>query len=260
MRSATLPIVALAGLLAVQARGQERDHDPASATDGIVVEGSIEQRKRVIVGSRIPRVSLQANPGIAMGTSANGMTPDSGMDPFLKSRRIYSKECKATGASLSKAACTALAEAQAFFAKGNLAEASQRAAKVLQLDEATNEDAFVAQAFLYRVAESAGDWAARRAALNALVDLDFWSLDEKIRAERTLAAMALRAGDRAEALVRFERVIALDPADTQSLMNAAILSKEGGNSHRSKQLAGQAIDKMKQTGEAVPAGLMELAD
>ncbi|QNE30820.1 hypothetical protein F1C10_01755 [Sphingomonas sp. NBWT7] len=188
-----------------------------------------------MLGSRISRYSLQHNPMIAMKTSANGLTPDSGVDAFGNQRTIAWKSCRAEGVVLRKQIACRFVDVQKLVGAGKLIPAHQALSDVAATPGLTNDEQFATLQYQYRIAEAMGDPTLKRTALAGIVDTDLLPIDEQAGAVRSLGADAWKRGDQAEALRRFEQASRLDPADTISRVNAAAVLQSTG--HRAQAVA-----------------------
>ncbi|QXQ07339.1 tetratricopeptide repeat protein [Sphingosinicellaceae bacterium] len=198
-------------------------------------------RPMVIVGSRIPRESLQHNPYIASATSLGGLTPDSGLDAFGSIRNYRWQTCKADGAAVRKHVACRLARVQQALTTGHPLLAEELILPLSTDSDLTLEERYVVQEYRYRIAEAIPDAGRRRTALAAMVATGFMPVAKERAAQLTLASMALKAGDPLEAIERYRAVAKLEPDDTQSRINAAALLQRIGRSDESKSQIREAI-------------------
>lgn len=217
------------------------------------------QRKTIIVGSRIPRHSTQNNPLLATRTSLNGFTPGSGMDPYKDQRTIFWKSCRADGAVLRKPVACALAGVQKLIAAGKIAQASTAAARTAALPDLTGEERFAIGQYQYRLADMTNDGERRHAALETIVATDLLPVDEQASAVRTLASAAWHRNDQPEALERFQQAARLDPGDANSRVNAAAMLQSLGRRDEARQHLRAAIAIVAAKGQPVPQSWIDNA-
>lgn len=193
------------------------------------------RKKGIVLGSRIPRYSLQNNPMLAMKTSPNGLTPGSGIDPYKEQRTIFWKSCRAEGAVMRKQIACRLVDVQKLMGAGKFVPARQALTEVAATPGLTIDERFATLQYQYRLAEAMNDPTLRRVALTGIVDTDLLPIDEQAYAVRSLGAVAWKQGDQAEALRRFEQASRLDPNDTLSRVNAAAVLQS--TNHREQAVA-----------------------
>ena len=232
----------------------------AAEKDDVVVNGQVDPadpdpanlRAKVFVGSRLKRQSLQNNPNIAMMTSANGLDPTSGVDAWRNDATLRWKSCKLDGAYISKRVACALAAAQKMLTAGEAVAAHARMVMLAGDPDLTAEERYWNQRYLYRTAAAIPDAAEKRKALTAMVATGMMPTGEELSAIRTLASMAMKADDRAEALRRYEQASELDRTDTQSRINAASLLQSIGDNEKAAAHIRTAITIAQTQGRPVP--------
>lgn len=252
-----------------QAFGQSTTVPPKEPEKAdIVVEGRPDPdepdpsnlRRKVIVGSRIPRYSLQNDPNIASATSLGGVTWDSGMDAWQSMSTKRWKSCKAQGAVISKRVACALVRVQKAMDRMQVAEAEEIALPLAGDANLTIEERYVVHSYLYRIADMKSDASAKRRALNAMVDTGMMPEAKERLAVGTLASWALKAND-TEAAIRWYRELAsMNVNDTQSRVNAGVLLGRVGKTEESKAQFRAAISAARKEGKMVPAEWVERAN
>lgn len=119
------------------------------------------------------------------------------------------------------------------------------------------EGQFLAHRFFYEIAASTGETEARRRALAGMVDTGMMNASDEPAALRTLAAMALKAGDAEEAIARYREVIGSDRGDYQSRINLGVLLQKAEDSGGAKVQFLGAIAIMQREGLAIPQNLLQ---
>jgi hypothetical protein len=262
-----LALAAHTGLSAQQASKEPTSTEPrdivvvARDPDGLDADAPdlANRKKGVVLGSRIPRYSLQNNPMLAMKTSPNGLTPGSGIDPYKEQRTVFWKSCRADGAILRKQVACKLVDVQKMISTGKLVPARLALEGVARIPDLSLDEQFATLRYQYRIADAMNDPILRRTALAGIVEIDVLPLDEQSSAVRSLGADAWNRGDQAEALLRFEQASRLDPSDALSRVNAAAALQATG---RREQAAGYlraaiAINRVK--GQPVPQAWIDNA-
>lgn len=242
------PVIVLVVAAPTSLSAQQAPKDPTSTEtkeivvvahdrDGLDADAPdlANRKKGIVLGSRIPRYSLQNNPMLAMKTSPNGLTPGSGLDPYKEQRTIFWKSCRAEGAVMRKQVACRLVDVQKLMGAGKFGPARQALTEVLATPDLTIDERFSTLQYQYRIAEAMNDLTLRRIALAGIVDTDLLPIDEQAGAVRSLGAAAWKQGDQAEALRRFEQASRLDPSDTLSRVNAAAVLQSSG--HRAQAVA-----------------------
>jgi tetratricopeptide (TPR) repeat protein len=209
-------------------------------------------QRKVIVGSRIPRVSLQHNPNIASATSLGGLTPDSGLDAWQSSTTKRWKTCKADGAVISKRLACALLPVQKAMEMSRFNEAEKNLLLLSGDGGLTTEERYVVNSYLYKIAERNSDLVAKSRYLAAMVDTGMMPGVEERAAVGTLASWSLKADDFQGAISWYRILASADANDTQSRINAAILLSRVGKLEESKGLFREAIEAAARGGKAVP--------
>ena len=123
----------------------------------------------------------------------------------------------------------------------------------------TIEERYVVQEYLYRIAEAIPDAVRKRRALAAMVDTGFMAVADERTALLTLASWALNANDLGEAVTRYRAVAVLDPNDTQSRINAAVLLERLGHADEGKAQIREAIAIARRTDQPVPSAWLDNA-
>ncbi|TRW14084.1 tetratricopeptide repeat protein [Glacieibacterium frigidum] len=228
---------------------------PAPQAGDIVVTapGDKPQKETLVyAGSRLPRAPVLLSPYIASSTGFRGLTPDSGLDAYKSTRFVRTKTCVVTGATLSKAAACGLVPVQKALLANDPATARTHALRLLAVPGLTVTDLFVTQSFLYRIAETAGDAAGRRAALEAMVESGLLAPADELAAAKTLAAMAYSANDRPEALRWYRTARLLDRDDTRTLINLAALLQSTGARDEARGYVREAVAVVQRQGGEPP--------
>lgn len=254
-------------LLSAQAVAAEKAAKTSVKNDDIVVTAGPDKdepdltnsRPMIIIGSRIPRKSLQNNPLIASATSLGGLTPDSGLDAFGRIQIQHWRTCKADGAVLRKQTACHLVRVQQALDSGRLLLAEQLALPLATRSDLTPEERYVVQEYLYRIAGAIPDPVRRRRALAEMVNTGFMAVADERSALLTLASMAMTAGDSDDAIRRYRAVAVLDPDDTQSRINAGALLQRLGRIDESKDQIREAIAIARRTDQPIPSSWVDNA-
>ncbi len=249
---------------ASETESEARETSPDTQSSEIVVEGERSEDPmdagnrlpKVILGSRIPRQSSQNNPYIASATSLGGLTPGSGMDPFANDRTLRWKSCKVDGYSVGAAHACMFGKAQKAIEAQQWGAAQAIAADLAAQQDISVDGQYLAQRMLYTVAAATGDQAARRRSLSKMVTTGLMPAADERAALRTLAAMAITAGDTADAIGKYRDLTILDSDDYQSRVNLGSLLQQNGDVEESKVHFLAAIQILERNGQPVPEPLI----
>ncbi len=261
--------VAAGALVAVPAFAQEtepadRQADAAAGSRvptaaPIIVTGTPEKGKEVLVGSRIPRRAVFTSGGIASSTGTRGLVPQSGMDPAAGVRTFERKECKSDDPGIGEKAACLLIEAQTAISKEKLGKARDLLAYVTLSEEFTPHEHLAAAKWQYRLAADLGNHASRETALEQMVGTGAMRASEALQARRALVSLALRDGRRALARERLVELDGLGGADAQELANLAILTREQEAGDASAIMR-RAITMREAANGPVPRGWRDFAE
>lgn len=213
-------------------------------------------RPKVILGSRIPRESTQNNPYIASATSLGGLGGTSGMDPFKNDRTLRWTSCKVPGFALSSETGCALRKARKAIDARDWTGAGSILAELRARPQLSSDAHYLIHRLSWDLASGTGDKGGQRQALSGLVDSGVLSRDEHRAALRSLAAMALRAGDSGDAIAHYWAVVRIDPDDHRSRINLGALLQQTGDSGGAIAQFRDAIAIMRRAGIAVPQEVM----
>ena len=194
----------------------------------IVVLGNEEERKAVVVGSRIPRTPLfdSKTHVVASSTGTPGLTPGSGMDPGASVRSVSKSTCKASDSQVSSnVACALIA------AKDAMANEDWDLVRGILIPLAANdslspfEQKAVAD-YLYISASVSEDLANQVEALEILLGTDALSQGEAGKAWRSLSTLYLRSGRKDLAISALDEAVRVNPNDGRALHNLNILREQ----------------------------------
>jgi hypothetical protein len=230
---------------------------PSSETAGddtlpIVVTGRQEEKREVLVGSRIARKPIFEGGSVATSTGVNGLTPQSGMDPSGRyTRAIRETSCEASDERISEdVACTL------FAAKGAMENEDWLLVRGLLVPVARNTglsgvERRAASDYLYFSAQSSGDLKSQIEALEVLVNTQTLSDVESGKAFRSLSSLSIKAGDEGSARKYLLDAIRFDPDHYMALSNLTILQRNSGDDSASDTME-EAIASAEREGKEVP--------
>lgn len=210
---------------------------------------------KVIVGSRIPRQSLQRNPYIASATSLGGLNAGTGMDAFSGDTAIRWKSCKVEGYSVGAPYNCMLGKAQKAIDTKEWDTARNIAGDLANRPDISVDGQYLARRLLYTIAAETGDQPTRRQALANLYDTGLMPVAEERAALQTLAMMASSAGDNREAIARYTALVAIDENDFQSRLSLGSLLQQSGSYYEGKAQYKDAVRIMKGRGHPIPESL-----
>lgn len=217
------------------------------------------RRPKVILGSRIPRESAQNSPYIASATSLGGLTATSGMDPFKNDRTLRWTSCKVPGFAVSSELGCALGRARKAIDARDWAGARSILAELRARPQLSPDAHYLINRLSWDLASGASDKGGQRQALAGLVESGVLGESEHRAALRSLAAMALTAGDNGDAIARYRAVVQRDPDDHRSRINLGALLRQAGDSGGAIAHFRDAIAIMRRTGMAVPQEVLAAA-
>ena len=233
-----------------------RQADGGDEPPTIIVQAEDDsQKKQIIVGSRIPKKPWLKPGPVATNTGTPGFTPGSGMDPSSRfTRTITTRECRSDLEELSPNACRALATADAALASGDMEEALfwLRSVSSWQSGYAPVERLVGAEK-IFAIGRDADDADLRLEALTDMLHTGALPQEKQLSAARSAAAIAMNKGEDDFASLMLQEVIKLDPADSQSIANLAILQRKAQDAAASQTML-RAIAVREQAGRNVPKG------
>ena len=262
--------IAVLALATAPPQDESRDDsppDPDIAADDpfvvpenfVVIIGEDDgDKRRVLVGSRLPRKPRYSGLSVATNTGLFGLTPGSGFDGAggNTTRKIRIKSCSSDDVRISRQAACFLAGALEAEAAGDLHFAFGALNAMASTEDFSDFERLAAAQHFYRIAESTGNRAARFAGLALMLEMNALPREEEGPIRRTMIALALQDGDRELASELLAALSERDLADPRSLANHAVLLREAGDAGAARKME-DAIAAARAAGQDVPQGWLD---
>ena len=239
----------------------ETQPENASAEPGqvIIVEGATERRK-VIVGSRVPRRQIIQDGPIATSTGTAGLVPQSGMDPFAGGTRIIrTKSCASSSKAIRKSAACLIVRADEALADGDPKLGADLLQAMFTDENFHGEERLAAAQRLYVIAEQTQDAGLREQALVQMLETGLLAEPDGIAAHRTLAAIAIARGEPALAIARLSVLLRITPGRAQDWVNLAVLQR-AADRPESRASMQRAIELQEASGRPVAPAWQSFVD
>ena len=222
------------------------------------VEAPYPEVERVPLGSRIARrVARRPFQSVASDSGVAGSIPakDSGFDGTggsshgFRMRRIT--ECVPEHDQVSEEVACILFRVRRSTEVGDFDAAAEALAPLLARRHLTAWERYYVGYFAYRLGDAMPEAARRERGLDLMLASGRMADTDRRQALRALAGMALRNGDDATAISRYERLVQAD-ADARSLANLAALYARNGRLDQARTRMAQAVALARQSGETPP--------
>lgn len=236
--------------------------DPVTAAEEqpIIVsgrrEGSEEDQRTVVVGSRIARKPVLEAGAIASNTPAAAFSATSGVDPLSVENRIIKRkisQCRTDDPAIGKEAACLLFDAETALQRNDSMTAISFYRHLNASSQFSSAERLVAAEKLFALGQTMADAGLREEALLRMLATTAMPVGEAQSARRSLVTLALQRGDSALAIARLREVVDQDADDAQSFANLAILLRQENLTGSSDSMM-QAIQIKKARGEPIPAG------
>ncbi len=224
------------------------------------VEQPYSETERVPLGSRIARRQRQRPfENVASQTGLAGMLPSIKLDfdgtggpaPRFRNRRVL--ECRAVHEEVSQEVACILFRAKQETDAGNFAAARNALTPLLERRGLSAWERYYGGHYTYLLADAEQDDAGRERALHMMLATGRMEEADRRRAVGALTQIALRSGDDATAIARFERLVQAQ-ADANSLADLATLYARAGRLAQARTRMAEAVALARQAGQTPPAG------
>lgn len=214
---------------------------------------------RVVTGSRIPHTTgrrlfntVASDTGLAglIADKNNNFDAAGGSVPRQRDRRII--ECRADREEVSEETACALFDIAKALDDGDHVTAAAKLDELKEDRSLHSFDRYYVAFYQYKVAEARADERGREDALKAMLASGRMPWEERLTAQRTLVAMALKRGDNSGAIAALEKLTEAQPDDARSQANLAALYDRSGFKEKARQRMTVAVAVAGQSGAAVP--------
>lgn len=247
--------------VAVSSTAEEPPADEAAQAPGqiIIVEGEAERRK-VIVGSRVPKRQIIQDGPIATSTGVAGLVPGSGMDPFVgRTRTLRTNSCVSSDESIRKPAACLIVRADEALADGDSELSAGLLRTIISDDSSNNHERLAAAQRLHAIGDQLRDADLREQALVQMLATGLLANTDTIAAHRSLAAIAIAKSEPELAIARLTSLLRITPGRAQDWVNLAVLQRAAGEP-ASRASMQRAIELQRAAGRPVAPGWESFVD
>lgn len=230
------------------------------------VEGPYSESERVTLGSRVGRrhrerafENVASETGVAGLLSAPGLDFDGAGGAVARFRNRRVVECRALHEQVSQEVACILVRAKQQTDAGDFAAARGALTPLLARQGLTAWERYYASYYAYGLADAQRDDSGRERALHMMLATGRMAEEDRRRAIGALTQIALRSGDDATAIARFERLIQAR-ADANNLADLAALYARTGRLDQARTRMAEAVALKRQAGETPPAGWTAFLD